>query len=84
MPSLAQGIAYEAYPMAKGKILIRLTNLDNSFDGTPSSKKVNLVQFAQQMWESVNTGQAPKPHIKEMMLDGVKEMFKTEWFAQVK
>jgi hypothetical protein len=41
------------------------------------------VEFARQFWSQANNNAAaPTPKIKETLIDGVKEKFKTEWFAQ--
>ena len=74
---------YQAFALAKGKILIRLENILDKFDNNAVTKSVNLTSFAKQFWAQANNGaQAPSPKMKETLLDGVKEKFKTEWFAQ--
>ena len=82
-PALANGIEYQAFPLSKGKILVRLENLQDKFDSTAAPSTVNLVTFAKQFWSQANGGsQSPIPKISETLHDGVVDKFKTEWFAQ--
>lgn len=51
-------------PVSKGKIMIRLQNLADSFDADTSPKQVNKTMIIEELWKSVNTKDAfMKPYI---------------------
>jgi len=64
-------VFYQAFPVGKGKVLLRLENLHDIFDGPAQTKFVDIVKFSKGLWENSNPGKAaPTPKVEEMSLSG--------------
>jgi len=51
MTSNYRGFTYQTYPLARGKVLVRLENLLDRFDATNSETKfVDLMDLSRQLW----------------------------------
>ena len=85
LPQFDETVQYQAFPLQKGQILVRVENIQDRFDKAAASKTVNLASFAKNFWSLANNGSdAPTPKIRETMLDGVKDKLKKEWYSQKK
>ena len=66
------GFNYQAFPLGKGKILVRLENILDKFDAKASTRYFDLVTFSKALWTEANDGKAsPTPKIEEMSISGV-------------
>lgn len=70
-----EGFNYQAFPVGKGKILVRLENILDKFDNKASTRYFDLVTFSKALWTEANDGKAsPTPKIEEMTISGVQTL----------
>jgi hypothetical protein len=50
------GFNYQAFPVGKGKVLLRLENILDKFDSKASTRYFDLVTFSKALWTEANDG----------------------------
>ena len=74
------GFTYQAYPVGRNKILLRIENLLDRFDLTNSDTKfIDLINFSKEFWFQAQSAEGkgdhfPVPSIQEMTVDGTQKL----------
>lgn len=70
------------YPLSTKSVLLRLSNLEDSFDEKAKTIEIDLNKFASQLYLKANPNGNAKIEIEEMTLSGVTDFLKkttTQW-----
>ena len=67
---------FQAFPMGKGKVMVRFENIQDTFDGAIQTQYLDVVNFAKSLYSAANpfVKTVPTPRIQEMSLSGAISM----------